>query len=69
VDDADVEVLDEHKNVVQAWTRPTPMWCRRPARRGVMLPVLSTRPRHTRLCVSVRQRTAYFSNVNWLTSM
>jgi hypothetical protein len=34
-----------------------------------MLPVLSTRPRHTRLCVSVRLAPAYFSNVNWLTSM
>jgi hypothetical protein len=26
VDDADVQVLDEHQDRVPAWVRPTPMW-------------------------------------------
>ena len=53
VDDADVEVVDEHEHVADsAWVRPTPRWCSRPAMPRVTTPLLSMRSWRTRVWVS-----------------
>ena len=53
VDDADVQVLDEHQDGVRAWVRPMPMWWSFPWTRRVTLLLPSTRSVRTRSWVSV----------------
>jgi hypothetical protein len=48
VDDADVEVVDEHEDGLAGVGASDAMWCMRPARRSDRAPVLSTRSWRTR---------------------